>query len=315
MSTVIIDPNTFGQLRESVVVVTGGSSGIGLATVGLLLSSGARVVNVDQNDGPPGQNHDPSTYRFVKANVASWSELRGAFELAIEAFGVVDHVFANAGIRSRSNLLEEDTDAQGLLAEPDLSCLQVNLIGVMYTVRLGLHYIRRGSKSNAAPRTGSVVLTASASSFQTFSTGDYTVAKHGVLGVMRSLAGQLTKDVADNEPAPLRINCIAPSWTDTGVAPGFLLDKMGVPYQPADVVAQAALLLMADVSRHGQVLYTRGGRHIELEQSFAEHTARMLHSLPGQEAWTGTEEEEMWMLLQAEAEMQAKVVKAAAHKE
>lgn len=97
MSTVIIDPNTFGQLRESVVVVTGGSSGIGLATVGLLLSSGARVVNVDQNDGGPSQNHDPSTYRFVKANVASWSELRGAFELAIEAFGVVDHVFANAG--------------------------------------------------------------------------------------------------------------------------------------------------------------------------------------------------------------------------
>lgn len=81
MSVVTVNPETFGQLADRVVVVTGGSSGIGLAAVRLLLSNGAKVVNVDQNDGPVSQSQDVSSYQFVKADVASWSELRGALSL------------------------------------------------------------------------------------------------------------------------------------------------------------------------------------------------------------------------------------------
>ncbi|KXJ88216.1 short chain dehydrogenase/reductase [Microdochium bolleyi] len=314
MSVVTIDQELFARLKDKVVVVTGGSSGIGLATVRLLLSNGASVVNVDLNDGPVSQSQDAASYQFVRANVTSWSELRAAFEHAVTTFGVVDHVFANAGIRNQTNLLEDDVDAQGLLAEPNLSCLQVNLVGVLYTVKLALHYIRRGSSPETGPRWGSIILTASASSFQTFSSGDYTVAKHGVLGVMRSLVTHLSQGVAENAPTPLRINCIAPSWTDTGVVPGFLLDKAGIPHQSADAVAQSVLFLLADVSRHGNFIYSRNGQYLELGQSFADHSRRALHSIPGQESWVGTEEDEMWALLRIGAQMQAEAMEAAARK-
>ncbi|KAH7031557.1 uncharacterized protein B0I36DRAFT_363232 [Microdochium trichocladiopsis] len=313
MSVVTITPTQFHSLRDKVVLVTGGSSGIGLATVQLLLSVGAKVVNVDQNEERDTKGRDATLYQFVRADVTSWVELRGAFEHTINTFGVVDHVFANAGIQGRATALEHVLDANGLLAEPDLSCLQVNLVGVVYTVKLALYYMSRKSVANSGrPGPGSIVLTASASSFQTFSAGDYTVAKHGVLGIMRSLLTHLANDAGpDGQLVPLRINCIAPSWTATGVVPSFLLEKAGVPYQSPDVVAQSALLLMADDTKHGHVLYSRRGKYLEMEQSFTDHTRQTLHILHGQQGMQGTEEDEMWAIMKAGRQLQAEAAAAA----
>jgi len=97
MSLISIAEEQFQALKDKVVLVTGGSSGIGLVTIQLLISVGAKVVNVDVADQRAPGGMDPAVYQFVKADVTSWNQLRAAFEHAISVYGAIDHVFANAG--------------------------------------------------------------------------------------------------------------------------------------------------------------------------------------------------------------------------
>jgi NAD(P)-dependent dehydrogenase (short-subunit alcohol dehydrogenase family) len=91
------------------------------------------------------------------------------FKAAEEQYGKIDHVFANAGIAPTINLLEDDLDEEGDLAPPNLRTVDVNLTGCLYTVKLGIHYLRKNSAG------GSIVITASASSFMRFPPVDYSV--------------------------------------------------------------------------------------------------------------------------------------------
>lgn len=82
-------------LSGKVVVVTGCSSGIGLATVKELLRIGSKVVGGDLSD--PKSAVDSQDFEFVQVNVTDWKALRDLFKHAISSFGHIDHVFANAG--------------------------------------------------------------------------------------------------------------------------------------------------------------------------------------------------------------------------
>lgn len=93
-------------------------------------------------------------------------------------------------------------------------------------------------------------------------------AKHAVLGLMRSLHGQL------HPRLPIRINAIAPSWTDTGIIPRQVLAVLGEGnYQSADVVARSVTVLMADQKRHGELVYSELGRYMDLENGEKGHHA------------------------------------------
>lgn len=99
MEELTITDALLAPLRDQVVLVTGGASGIGLATVSLLLSLGAKVISVDwKEEEEAGQVvSEKEDYQYVKADVTSWVDLRAAFNLAIKKHGHIDHVFANAG--------------------------------------------------------------------------------------------------------------------------------------------------------------------------------------------------------------------------
>ncbi|GME48532.1 short-chain dehydrogenase reductase sdr protein [Neofusicoccum parvum] len=258
MTEIIIEDQTLQALNGKVIVITGGSSGIGLATVSLALKMGAKVVMGDLNPPPPKIENPDMT--FVPLDVTSWEALSGLFEKAIELHGRIDHVFANAGIAPRVSLLEDKLDSNGKLQEPDYRVLDINLKSVMNTAVLALHYMRKQETG------GSIVLTASASSFQQFQAVDYTVAKHGVLGLLRALVPAL-------HPLhhPIRINAIAPSWTDTGIVPGDVIRQLGCAVMEPGDVARAALHQMADGTRDAQLVYSvglRGGgvAHREIDE-------------------------------------------------
>jgi NAD(P)-dependent dehydrogenase (short-subunit alcohol dehydrogenase family) len=103
--------------------------------------------------------------------VTSWTEQIELFKAAEKEYGKIDHVFANAGIAPTISLLEEDVDENGNLLPPRLDTLDVNLTGCMYTVKLGIFYLKKNSHG------GSIVMTASASSFQRFPATDYSTPK------------------------------------------------------------------------------------------------------------------------------------------
>ncbi|KAH8680254.1 hypothetical protein BGZ61DRAFT_358792 [Ilyonectria robusta] len=241
----------FATLQGSVVVVTGASSGIGLATTTLLLDVGAFVVAGDMSPVPV----EHENLSFQKTDIISWQDLQALFGLAQERHGKVDHVFANAGIPGRTIFIEDRVDENGLLLEPDLKVIDVNLKGTIFTATLGLHYIKKQGK-------GSIVITASASSFQRFGFTDYTVSKHGVLGYMRGLVPSL------NILHPsIRINAISPNWTATGIVAKDIVEGIGAKVQGPEVPARSAVLLMADDTRQGQLIYSVHGRYVEIEEA------------------------------------------------
>ncbi|KAI9372140.1 hypothetical protein BJX61DRAFT_542964 [Aspergillus egyptiacus] len=290
------------SLKDKVVLITGSTSGIGLATVSLALSLGAKVIAGDINPSPAekDQQHPPPHFLFVQTDVSNWASLRNLFETGYRHFGRIDHVFANAGVGqgSRNFLTEEfedvdadadasasanangkaDGEGQSLLAAPDLRVLNVNLIGAMYTVRLGVHFLRRsiaassrteeeegegeGEGTDAGP---SIVLTASSSPFQDFSVGDYTIAKHGVLGILRGVGKLLS--VESGTKKRVRLNAVAPSWTATGIIPRDLLAAMGIPVQEAEVVARSAVKLFVDGERDGELVYSWDGKFCEINKA------------------------------------------------
>lgn len=156
MTEVQIDDQTLKALAGKVIIITGGSSGIGLATVSLALELGAKVVMGDRNPPPPKVEHE--NMAFFTLDVTSWDALSGLFEKAVELHGRIDHVFANAGVAPRTTLLEETLDSNGKLLEPDYRVIDINLKSVMNTTALAIHYMKKQESG------GSIVLTASASS-------------------------------------------------------------------------------------------------------------------------------------------------------
>lgn len=207
---------------------------------------------------------------FQQTNVGSWSELQDLFHKAINLHGRIDHVFANAGIGGPGTTYLDDAfdPDTGALLEPPTTTLDINLKAVLNTAYLGMHHMRHQPAAppgddGASTRTCSIVCTASAASLQRFRWTDYTASKHGVLGFMRGVVPNIQA-----RGLALRVNCIAPSWTLTGMVTQKHLEAGGIvaASQPAEAAARSALLLMADESRQGQMIYSAKGEFIEVEE-------------------------------------------------
>jgi NAD(P)-dependent dehydrogenase (short-subunit alcohol dehydrogenase family) len=178
-------------------------------------------------------------------------------------YGRIDVVFANAGVTSLDSYVDAKLDAEGEVLEPSHRTIEINLKACINTVVLAVHYMK-GQENG-----GSIIVTASASSYQRFIASDYAIAKHGVLGLMRSLVDQLP-------PLKMRINAIAPSWTDTGMVPTEELRKVGVKVQSPQVVARSVAVLAVDEKRHGETIYSNDGLYKEIEGPVLKATKEIL---------------------------------------
>ncbi|KAF2750216.1 NAD(P)-binding protein [Sporormia fimetaria CBS 119925] len=237
MTSFTIPDSNLDAIKDKVVIVTGAASGIGLATVKRVLQHGGKVFASDVNDMPEPEKSQVS---FMNVDVTSWKEQLDMFKAAQEKFGKIHHVFANAvGIGPTCTLLENEVDENGDLLPPRLKTFDVNLTGVVYTVKLGIHYIQKHSEG------GSIVMTAT--------------SKHAVLGLLRSLYVNLHPNL------PIRINAIGPSWTETGIVPKEVIEALGRDaVQSPDVVARSVVNLMAGTA-HGEFIYSDRGKFWDIE--------------------------------------------------
>lgn len=189
------------RLHEKNVIVTGGASGIGLASVKRCLEEGASVVIADIEDSE-GQAHaqeldDQYSGRclFKVCDVTDTTQVDKLFEDTVVELGSVDAVFNNAGIGGLCPSEDVSDDEY-------LRIIDINLNGVFRVARAALRVMyRQGS--------GSIVNCASILGvFGQSQTAAYTAAKGGVVNMTRTLG-------IEAAPKGVRVNAIGPGYIDT----------------------------------------------------------------------------------------------------
>jgi len=190
-------------------IVTGGASGIGLATANLLAARGAKVACLDLNPSVP------EPLLGFRADVTDDASIRSAVAAAAEALGGIDIVVNNAGIGAQGSV-EDNDDAEWSRV------FDVNVQGMVRTSRAALPHLRRSSHA-AIVNVSSIAATAGLPQRAL-----YSATKGAVLSLTLAMA-------TDHLREGIRVNCVNPGTADTPWIGRLLADA-------ADPVAERAAL-------------------------------------------------------------------------
>jgi NAD(P)-dependent dehydrogenase (short-subunit alcohol dehydrogenase family) len=181
------------DLNGRVAVVTGGSSGIGEATVQRMLSSGAKVAVWDMNI--PNTNYGPDSFVFIKTNVSDETSIANATTKTLERFGRVDSLVNSAGVAGINAPVDEYP------IDEWKRVIDINLHGTFLTCRALVPHM----KDNGYGRIVNLSSVAGKEGNPTASA--YSAAKAGVIALTRSLGKELaTSGVLVNAVTPTTVN-------------------------------------------------------------------------------------------------------------
>ncbi|KAF2837877.1 15-hydroxyprostaglandin dehydrogenase [Patellaria atrata CBS 101060] len=129
---------------ERVAIVTGASSGMGLALSRDLVNRGWKVAMADINPNVELSKELGDKAEFFKCNVADYDSQAEMFQKAWDKFGRIDALCANAGIVDRSSVyILDHRGSNKIPPKPDLSCTDIDYKGVVYGTQLAIHFMRK----------------------------------------------------------------------------------------------------------------------------------------------------------------------------
>nr|WP_067722536.1 3-oxoacyl-ACP reductase [Nocardia yamanashiensis] len=186
------------RLQDRVAVITGGGSGIGLATARRFAAEGAKVVvaDIDATSGEAAAAEVGGLY--VKVDVTDETQVEAMFQTAVDAYGGLDIAFNNAGISPPDDDSILTTGLEAWRRVQDVNLTSVYLCS-KYAIQ---HMLERGK--------GSIINTASFVAVMGAATSQisYTASKGGVLSMSRELGVQFARQ-------GIRVNALCPGPVNT----------------------------------------------------------------------------------------------------
>lgn len=205
------------EIKDAAAVVTGGASGLGLATTKRLLDRGASVVVIDLKGSDVVAELGPRA-KFVEANVTDPEQVSAALDAA-EEFGPLRINVNCAGIGNAAKTLSKDGPFP---LDGFTKVIQVNLIGTFNVLRLAAERIAKTEPING--ERGVIINTASVAAFEgQIGQAAYSASKGGVVGMTLPIARDLSREF-------IRVCTIAPGLFKTpllGSLPQEAQDSLG----------------------------------------------------------------------------------------
>ena len=235
-----------GRVEGKVAFITGAARGQGRSHAIRLAQEGADIIAIDlcaQVDSVPYPMSTPDdlaqTVREVEAldrrivatqaDVRDYGAVKAALDAGVAELGRLAIVAANAGISSvgRAEELPEQTWQD---------MIDINLTGVWHAAKAAIPHLKAGGRG------GSIIITSSAAGLMAMENiGHYVTAKHGLVGLMRTLALELAPD-------SIRVNSLHPTTVNTAMiqnAPTYALFRPDLENPTAEDAAESLLTLNA----------------------------------------------------------------------
>ncbi|KAJ5437481.1 hypothetical protein N7491_004033 [Penicillium cf. griseofulvum] len=196
--------------------------------------------------------------KFIRCDVTKWSDQDDLFRQAalFSPTRRISHVVANAGIHREDDVFSYAGDDQEP-AEPNLSIIDVNIRGVLYTAKLAAHYFIRqnGTEASQTQRDSSLVLIGSGAAFLDCPRGpQYSASKWAMRGIMHSL--RRTAHFYGS-----RVNIISPWYVKTNILSEDVFNhvsNVGVGFAKAEDAGRCLLRILSDVNINGHSLFVSG---------------------------------------------------------
>lgn len=251
-----MEENKEKNIQNKVIIVTGGSRGIGAAIVKLLANEGYKVVLNYNQSKEAAENikrelkNQGKEIDIFKADVSKREEARNLIQFAIEKYKKIDVLINNAGI-AQEKLFTEITD------EDWNRMIQTNLNSVFYCTQEAVPYMIARQEGNIINISSIWGVTGGSCEVH------YSVAKAGIDGMTKALAKELG-------PSHIRVNSIAPGAIDTDMNKNVTEEeweelKQEIPLERigrTKDIAKCAKWLIEDEYTTGQVISINGGWYI-----------------------------------------------------
>lgn len=217
------------KIKNKAFFVTGGASGLGRATVEMLIAEGASVLiaDVNEEEGNILSNSVGEKAQFLKTDVSSEQDVQQAIDLAVEVFGSLDGAINCAGIGPAERVLGR----QGMhRLETFSNVVRVNLVGTFNVLRLAANTIQNNTPDADGER-GVIINTASVAAYEgQIGQAAYAASKGGIVSMTLPIARELSR-------FGIRIMTIAPGLFETPLLanlPDEVKESLGaqVPFPP-----------------------------------------------------------------------------------
>ncbi len=225
------------DIKDKVVFITGGTTGIGLATARTCIDRGARVVVYSVSEPTDEELFKNDNILFIKGDITNAKAVEKAFKKAIKTFGSCDVLINNAAIVGRKPFIDTTPKDWDKL-------INVNIKGTLTVTKAFLENVKEGVIINIAS-----------------GAGEYGIREMGVYSLTKAAIINFTQSLSQEVGEKIRIATVAPGSTDTAMfSKAFpTREPKHVPQEVADVILKTIVgditpddRLIVDVFEHSR---------------------------------------------------------------